>query len=61
MKFWRDYENQLFEIMRIVNNTMYTNKIPYTDKFNVNFAEMDTNQSPEEKRKDQEYRLQADC
>lgn len=58
IKFWRIYENDLFIIMRIVNNTMYpSDKISETAIFSVNFQELVAKVSPEEQRKNDEYRL----
>ncbi len=57
VKFWRIYENEGFVIMRIVNNEMYDEKISDTAKFNVDFVELKYTESPEEKRKNDEWEL----
>jgi hypothetical protein len=57
-KFYRHYENQLFEKTKIVNNTAYPkSKIKEEGKFSVDFAEMVYPENPEENRKQWSFDL----
>lgn len=55
--FWRLYENELFDKIRIVNNTMYNEKIDENIEFNIDYAEVEVVADPEETRKARSWDL----
>lgn len=56
--FYRIYENELFEKIRIVNNTMYGEQIDKNITFAIDYAEYGMLEDPEEVRKDRTWKLQ---
>ena len=56
--FFRIYENELFEKIRIVNNAMYNEKINDAIEFSIDYAEYEVQIDPEETRKDRSWNLQ---
>jgi hypothetical protein len=55
--FFRIYENDLFDKIRIVNNTMYNEKIDENIEFTIDFAEIEFEKDPEEVRKQRSFDL----
>jgi hypothetical protein len=55
--FFRIYENELFEKIRIVNNTMYNKKIDENIEFSIDFAEIEDVPDLKELREDRTWKL----
>lgn len=55
MKFFRVYEKQLADIMRIVNNTYFSEKIAEDAEFSIDFAEYKPEENPLDVDKHREF------
>ena len=55
--FYRLYENELFDKIRIVNNTFYSQKIDDNAEFTIDFADLSIDPDPAELRKDREWNM----
>lgn len=55
--FFRIYENELFEKIRIVNNTNYAEKIDENIEFSIDYAEITEQQDPKEIRENRTWEL----